>query len=192
MIRRLSVTLAVLVGLIVAVFAGSVRADTYSIDPVHSSLLFRIKHLNVSYVYGRINGVEGTVNVDEADPAKTSFDVSVKVANVDTGNKNRDNHLKTPEFFNAAEFPTINFKSTSVKVGDDKKLEVTGNLTMHGQTKPVTATLEFVGAANTRMGQRAGYDGMMTLKRSAFGMDQMTDAIGDDVIIKIGLEAVKK
>jgi len=159
---------------------------------VHSSLLFRIKHMNVSYVYGRFNNPEGTINVDEADPTKTSFDITVKVANVDTGNKNRDNHLKTPEFFNAEEFPTMTFKSTAVKVGEDKKLEVTGNLTIHGQTKPVTATLEFVGAASTRMGQRAGYDGMLTIKRTDFGMNQMTDAIGDDVIIKIGLEGVKK
>jgi len=192
-IRRSSfAVLGSIVALALFASPAAVRADTYSVDPVHSSLLFRIKHMNVSYVYGRFNNPEGTINVDEADPTKTSFDITVKVANVDTGNKNRDNHLKTPEFFNAEEFPTMTFKSTAVKVGEDKKLEVTGNLTIHGQTKPVTATLEFVGAASTRMGQRAGYDGMLTIKRTDFGMNQMTDAIGDDVTIKIGLEGVKK
>jgi polyisoprenoid-binding protein YceI len=194
--RRSSSSLAALfslVGLIALTAPGAaVRAETYTVDPVHSSLLFRIKHLSVSYVYGRFNNPEGTINVDDADPTKSSFDISVKVANIDTGNKNRDNHLKTPEFFNASEFPTMTFKSTSVKVGDDKKLEVTGNLTIHGQTKPVTATLEHVGTGNTPMGQRAGYDGSLTIKRSDFGMNQMLEAIGDDVTIKIGLEALKK
>jgi polyisoprenoid-binding protein YceI len=169
------------------------RADAYKLDPVHSTAAFRIKHANVSYFYGRINGPEGTVNVDESDPSKTTFEVQLKAANIDTGNPNRDKHLKSPDFFSAEEFPTISFKSTSVKASADNKLEVTGDLTMHGQTKPITFTMEHVGTADVpRMGHRTGYDAMITLKRSDFGMTKFQDLLGDEVNIHMGVEAAKQ
>src|ERR1051325_10983208 len=82
-------------------------ADTYQVDGVHSSLLFRVKHLEVSYLYGRINGASGTLVIDEADPTKSSFNASAEVKNIDTNNPQRDTHLKGPDFFNGKEFPTI-------------------------------------------------------------------------------------
>lgn len=172
--------------------AGVARADNYKVDPVHSTIVFRIKHVNVSWFYGRFNGPEGTVVDDAADPTKTSFDVQVKVANVDTGVQKRDDHLKSPDFFSAKEFPTIAFKSTSVKKAGDK-LEVTGDMTIHGQTKPITVTMERVGAADTKMmGYRVGYAGEFTIKRSDFGMSKMLDALGDEVTIMFGLESQKQ
>ena len=172
--------------------AGVAQADNYKVDPVHSTIVFRIKHVNVSWFYGRFNGPEGTVVDDAADPTKTSFDVQVKVANVDTGVQKRDDHLKSPDFFSAKEFPTIAFKSTSVKKAGDK-LEVTGDMTIHGQTKPITVTMERVGAADTKMmGYRVGYAGEFTIKRSDFGMSKMLDALGDEVTIMFGLESQKQ
>src|SRR6476620_1597870 len=135
-VRRLLIGGVAIVALLVSV----VRADTYKLDPVHSTAVFRIKHANVSYFYGRIVGPEGTIDVDSSDPTKLHFDVTLKIANIDTANPNRDKHLKSPDFFSAQEFPTITFKSTSVKAGADNKLEVTGDMTMHGQTKPITFT----------------------------------------------------
>jgi polyisoprenoid-binding protein YceI len=170
--------------------AGVAQADNYKVDPVHSSIVFRIKHFNVSWFYGRINAPEGTVVDDAGDPTKSSFDVQLKVANIDTGNPKRDEHLKSPDFFSAKEFPTLSFKSTSVKKAGDK-LEVSGDLTIHGQTKPITVTLERVGAADTKMGSRVGYAGEFTIKRSDFGMSKMTDMLGDEVTIMLGLESVK-
>ena len=169
------------------------RADAYKLDPVHSTAIFRIKHAGVSYFYGRINGPEGTVNIDESEPSKTTFEVQLKVANVDTGNPARDKHLKSPDFFSADEFPTISFKSTSVKASADNKLEVTGDLTMHGQTKPITITMEHVGTADVpRMGKRTGYDATITVKRSDFGMTKYLEMLGDEVTIRMGVEAGKQ
>jgi polyisoprenoid-binding protein YceI len=183
-------------GLIAAVILAGMslmaRADTYKIDPVHSTTAFRIKHFNVSYFYGRITAPSGTIEVDDSDPTKTVFNVELKTANIDTAQPNRDNHLKSADFFSAKEFPTITFKSTSVKKLDENKMEVTGDLTMHGQTKPITATVEHVGTADTQMGHRSGYDCDLTLKRSDFGMTKFTEMLGDDVHIRIGLEGVKQ
>jgi polyisoprenoid-binding protein YceI len=145
-----------------SLFVGNsvLAGDTYKLDPVHATAAFKIKHANVSQFYGRINGPEGTIVLDEADPTKTTFDITLKAANIDSGNPKRDDHLKSPDFFSAQEFPTITFKSTSVKKAGDNKLEVTGDMTMHGQTKPITVTLEQGGPTDVpRMGKRAGFSG---------------------------------
>jgi len=173
-------------------FVSLVRADTYKVDPVHSTSVFRIKHANVSYFYGRINGPEGTIDVDSSDPQKLQFNVQLKAANIDTANPGRDKHLKSPDFFSAEEFPTITFKSTSVKAGEGGKMEVTGDMTMHGQTKPVTIMVEHVGTADVpRMGHRTGFDCTFTIKRSDFGMTKFQELLGDDVMIRVGLEGAK-
>ena len=131
--------------------------------------------------------------MDESDPTKTSFQIELKTANIDTNNPARDNHLKTPDFFSAKEFPTISFKSTSVKTTSDNKLEVTGDMTMHGQTKPVTITMERVGTADVpRMGHRTGYDATLVIKRSDFGMTKYLEMLGDEVRIRVGLEGAKQ
>jgi polyisoprenoid-binding protein YceI len=169
------------------------RADTYKIDPVHSSVIFRAPHINTGYVFGRFDQFGGTINDDTSDPSKTSFDVTIQVDSVDTGNPQRDGHLKSPTFFSAKEFPTITFKSNSVKSSGDKKLEVTGDLTMHGQTKPITFTVERVGSSNLpNFGQRVGYFGTFTVKRSDFGMTGMPEAVGDEIEMMVALEGVKK
>src|SRR3954462_8331101 len=154
--------------LAIALFASAfASADTYKVDPMHSSIVFKSKHLDTSYVFGRFNEFGGTVNVD-TDPSKMSFDVSAKVDSIDTGNGKRDTHLKSPDFFSAKEFPTIAFKSTSVKAAGEGKYEVTGDLTLHGVTKPVTVTLNKTGES-TMMGNRVGFLSTFTVKRSDFG-----------------------
>ena len=113
------------------------------------------------------------------------------VCDPDTANQKRDDDLRGPDFFSVKEFPTLSFKSTSVKSAGENKMEVTGDLTIHGQTKPITVTLEHVGTADTRMGHRTGFAGEFTIKRTDFGMSKMTDMVSDDVTIMIGLEAKK-
>src|SRR4051794_8586674 len=106
---------AALVIALLTLCSGIVQAaDNYRVDPVHSTTAFKIKHFNISWFYGRINAPEGNIVVDN-DPAKTEFDVQLKAANIDTGVQKRDDHLKSPDFFSATEFPTLSFKSTSVK-----------------------------------------------------------------------------
>jgi polyisoprenoid-binding protein YceI len=165
----------------------------FQIDAVHSSVNFRVKHLGVSYNYGRFNSISGTVNFDEKAPEKSSIEVEIKSESVDTNNPGRDKHLKSPDFFNAKQFPTITFKSTSVKKTADRMLEVTGDLTLHGVTKSIKANAEMVGSAKDPRGGglRTGFDAMFKVKRSDFDMKFMLDGIGDEVDIHMGLEAVR-
>jgi polyisoprenoid-binding protein YceI len=174
-------------------FVNTVRADDYKVDPVHSSVIFRIKHANVSFFYGRFNDKQGTVTVDESDPSKDSFDISIKTESFDSNNPARDKHVKSADFFSAQEFPTIHFKSTSVKPVGDNKLEVTGDLTLHGTTKPITVTMDRIGTADVpRMGRRTGFETTFTIKRSDYGMNKMLDVLGDEVTLMVGIEAAKQ
>lgn len=172
--------------------AGSVRADDYAVDPVHSAAVFRVKHVGMSWVYGRFKDISGTFSADAQNPAATRFELGAQVDSIDTNNPKRDEHLKSPDFFNAMQFPTISFKSTSVKPVEGG-YEVTGDLTMHGVTKPVTFTLKGGRTAEFPKGvQRTGYTGGFTVKRSEFGMDKMVGPIGDDIEVQLSFEGTKK
>ncbi len=184
----------ILAALVLATTGATALADNYAIDPVHSTDVFKIKHLNVAYVYGRINGPEGKISYDPASPEATTFDVTLQSANVDTGNAARDNHLKSPAFFNAKEFPTLTFKSTSVKKLDDKTLEVTGDLTIHGTTKSVTVKVDVVGIGPgvPQTGPVAGFESTFTINRNDYGIKEFPGMLGDDVTFTISLEGDKK
>ena len=190
---RSAVLSAVVLGMLAATQARA--ADSYKIDPVHSTAIFRISHLGSSFVYGRFDDVGGAFTVDEAKPEDVKFDVSIKADSVDTNSAARDKHLKSADFFSANEFPTLTFKSTEVKSNGDKKYDVTGDLTIHGVTKSVGAKIEFVGTADgtaMKMGFRAGYEAHFTIKRSDFGMDKMIPMIGDEIRITVSLEGVRE
>jgi polyisoprenoid-binding protein YceI len=177
---------------VVAAWSQVAAADTYKVDPVHSFALFSIHHFNAGNVWGRFNEPTGQFTLDQADPGKDSFQVELKVAKLDTGNAKRDSDLKGPDWFNARQFTTITFKSTSVKKGDGNNLEVTGDLTIHGVTKSVVVPVEITGIAKDPFGNtRAGIQGTTTIKRSDFGMKNMAGAVGDDVHLIVALEATK-
>jgi polyisoprenoid-binding protein YceI len=176
-----------------AVSAAPAAADDYAIDPVHSGVSFRIQHVGLSSVQGRFNEFSGAFTIDP-DAAKCSFRMEIKVDSVDSNNKQRDTHLKSPDFFNAKQFPTITFKSTSVKATDGG-YEVTGDLTMHGVTKPVTFTLNGGKTAEFPKGvKRTGYSGEVKIKRSDFevGKPDFAAALGDEVPVAIDFEGTKK
>jgi len=182
-----------LVALVVLFTSTLVSAETYAVDPVHSFVTFRIKHLNTSYTYGRFNSPEGAINYDAANPEKTTLEVTVKVANVDTNNAARDNHLKSPTFFNVKEFPTITFKSNAAQKKDDTHLEITGDLTLLGVTKSITLNVEITGTGKDMKGNPlVGFETTLAIKRSDYGMKEMLDAVGDDVSLAISIEAGKK
>lgn len=167
-------------------------ADNYAVDPMHTSVYFKISHLGLSSVYGRFNSFSGTFAVDPAEPGNCSFGLTIKTDSIDTNNRKRDDHLRSPDFFNVKQFPTISFKSTAVeaiKAG----YKVTGELTMHGVTKPVTLVLEGGRKAEFPPGvQRTGFSTELTLKRSDFGMTKFSEALGDDVLVAISFEGTKK
>lgn len=172
---------------------AALRADAYKVDPQHSTGVFRIHHFNAGYIWGLIAGPTGTVEYDPADPGKISFNVSVPLANLDTHVERRDNDLRGPDWFNAKQFPTIDFKSTAVKKTGDNAYDVTGDLTIHGVTKSVTLPFEMTGIGKGMMGEtRAGFESTFTIKRSDYDMKAMPGGVGGDVRIIVALEAVKQ
>ena len=180
---------------VLAVATASIQAqDTFNVDTAHSSLIFRVKHLNTSYAYGRFNDFSGSFVIDKKSPAKNSLNLEVKTASVDTANAQRDTHLKGPDFFNVKQFPTATFKSKSVKLGGAPgTMDVTGDLTINGVTKPVKATIELTGEGPTPFKDyRAGLETTLTLKRSDFGIKFMPEGLGDEVKLVVSLEGVRK
>ena len=174
--------------------ADTEATETYKVDPVHTTAIFRIKHLGVTYFYGRFNETTGTFTLDTENPSDMSFDVQIKTQSVDTNATGRNNHLKSADFFNAKQFPTISFKSKSVQASGENMYTVSGDLTLHGVTKPITVRMEFVGQGDRgpRFGYRAGFDATFTIKRSDFGMNFMQGMLGDEVTIMVGLEGARQ
>jgi polyisoprenoid-binding protein YceI len=184
---------AVVVGLGVGTASQSaMAADDYTFDLVHSSVSFKARHLDISWIHGRFNEVEGKFSLDRENPGKSSFELSIKADSVDTGNKARDEHLRQPDYFDAKQFPTIDFKSTSVKA-TPKGYEVIGNFTMHGQTKPITIVLEGGKEIDFRGTKRVGFSTDFSVKRSDFGFDKNNiGLIGDDALVFIDFEGTRK
>ena len=180
-----------------AVLAASVAvpalAATFKVDSTHSTLIFRVKHMNASYAYGRFNAISGEFAIDEANPAASSFNFTIKTDSVDTADAKRDAHLKNADFFNAAQFPTITFKSKTVKAAGKGAYDVTGDLTLHGVTKPITVKVEHTGTSKGMGGATiAGIESTFTLKRSEFGMKNMVGPVGDDVTVTLSAEGGAK
>ncbi len=183
--------LAALTMLVVVAAAPAGAAEEYGIDPAHSSVSFKISHMGLSYIHGRFNDISGSFTLDQ-DPASCSFSMTLKADSIDTANQKRDEHLKGPDFFNAKQFPTITFKSTSIKPIKDG-YAVTGDLTMHGATKAVSFSL--VGGRKVEFPKgvtRTGYSTDLILKRSDFGIDKFAQMLGEDVHISIGFEGTHR
>ncbi|MEQ1568289.1 MAG: YceI family protein [Myxococcota bacterium] len=170
----------------------SFAADTYDVDPVHSTVLFSATHFNASKFFGRFDNTTGTVMIDEASPAASKVALTVKTSSVSTWDAKRDEHLKGADFFNATQFPEIKFVSKSVaKTGD--KWAVTGDFTLHGVTKTITVDFTKVGEGDDPWGgHRAGWYAEFNIKRSDYGMNFMVPAIGDDVKLIVSVEGVRK
>lgn len=172
--------------------ASARAAEEYQFDPVHSSISFKARHLDISWIHGRFNEAEGKFSIDKEDPAKCWFQFSIKVESIDTANKARDEHLRQPDYFDTKQFPTIDFKSTQVKAVKGG-YDVTGQLTMHGKTKKVTFTLEG-GKEKDWMGSKhIGFSAELSLKRSDFDFDPKNiGLIGDEARIYIDFEGSHK
>ena len=176
-----------------ALTAAPAMAESYSIDAVHSSVGFSIRHL-VSRTSGNFTDFSGTIVYDPAAPGKTAVEATIKVASIDTRNTSRDQHLKGDDFLNAAVHPEITFKSTDARL-DGSVLQVTGNLTLHGVTRQITLPVEVLGiGTHPRNGAPvAGFASQVTIKRSDYGVDSWTDAagvLGDEVRVELTMEAI--
>lgn len=178
--------------------APAASTEAWGIDKSHSNATFKVRHL-MSNVSGSFKDFDADIQIDRANPAKSSVEFTIQAASINTGNDNRDNHLKSPDFFDVAKFPTISFKSTSVKAKSKNSFDVTGNLTMHGVTKQITLPVEFLGfGKDPRGNEKAGFEIETTLNRKDFGilwnrnLDEGGVLLGDDVKVAIDLEVGKK
>ena len=170
----------------------AVAADEYAYDLVHSSVSFKARHLDISWIHGRFNEVDGKFSLDRQDPAKSTFQLTIKAESVDTANPARDEHLRQPDYFDTKQFPTIEFKSTGVK-SIEGGYEVTGDFTMHGKTKEITFALMGGREIESRDVKRVGFSTELKLKRSDFGFDKNAiGPIGDEAIIIIDCEGTRK
>jgi len=191
-IRWFSLAAVLVIGGTVGRGSAARGADTYTVDPVHSSISFMISHVGISNIHGRFNDFSGKFTIDSADPARSSFTLSIPISSIDTNNVKRDQHLRAPDYFNAKQFPTMSFQSTNVKAVDGG-YEVTGDLTLHGVTRPVSFTLK--GGDKVvefpKKTKRIGFVSSFSIRRSEFGVTADLKLLGDEVPIVIGIEAAR-
>ena len=195
MLKRLS--LAALVAVSPAAFAA---VDNYAVDPLHSSVNFTVDHLGLTNIHGRFNKFNGAFSMDKA--AKTgSVEASVDTASIDTNEndkgsraRSRDEHLRSADFFNAAEFPKMTFKSTKVAFSGESPSAIEGNLTLLGVTHPATFNVERFkcNPASGNAKERCGGLAVGKLKRSDFGMKRGIPSIGDEITIVLAFEGDKQ
>src|SRR5438874_2850922 len=183
---------AIVLTLISAFVLSANAADTFKVDPVHSFVLFSVQHLGIANTYGRFNDISGIVVFDRDNPSKSSVELSVPVESLDTNNASRERSLKSPDFFNVKQFPTLTFKSTKVE-GNGDTLKVSGDLTIRGVTKPVTVDFKKGREGKGVFGEwRGGGGTRFTIKRCEFGMNFELGEVGDEVTIILSVEGVKK
>lgn len=190
--RPIAIAFASIAALVLSSLA---HADEYEIDPTHTHVGFTISHMGFSETYGVFKNVSGTLTLDEAKPETSKIDVTIDVASLDTANEKRDEHVKGKDFLDAATYPTMTFKSTKVEVTGKDTATITGDLTLHGVTKPVGLFVKLNKAGPSPMDksrQVAGFSALGKLKRSDFGITTYIPTIGDEVTLAISTEAVRK
>jgi len=185
---------------VLAVSASAALAQsTWKIDPAHSQAEFTIKHMGISNVRGRFTNINGEILFNDDDPAKSTVKAAIDTTTVDTGVAQRDGHLKSPDFFDVAKFPEMSFTGKSItKSGDD--YTVSGDLTLHGVTRPVALHLEAPGKEQIGMDNKLhrGFSATTTIRRQDFGLTwngtlkSGDNMLGDDVKISLDIEAVKE
>jgi polyisoprenoid-binding protein YceI len=164
-------------------------AGKWTIDPVHSDVAFVARHFTVSKVRGRFNGVSGTIVTDE-EPTRSSVTATIAAASVDTGNEQRDNHVRSADFLNVDEHENLTFTSTAVRI-DGEDVEIDGDLTVHGVTRPVTLTGELGGFADSPHGRVLGVSAATEILRSDFGIGGAlpTAVVSEKIKIELSIEA---
>jgi polyisoprenoid-binding protein YceI len=166
---------------------AAVQAGRYAVEPVHTRVQFSVSHMGFSNWYGDFTGVTGALSLDPKAIASAKVDITVPVASVSTTNTTLDGELKSADWFDAAKYPTIRFVSTKVVQTAPGKADITGDLTFHGVTKPVTLAATFIGAGPNPMSKAytVGFDATATLKRSDFGVKTYVPMVRDETTLRI-------
>jgi len=188
MIRRIAIATSL------ALASASVFATTYTLEPNYTQGVFRWNHLGFSSPAAQFSQGTGTLEFDPADPVRSSVTVTIPLSTLNTGVPDLDEDFRSTDFFDTARFPSATFKSTRVEKGSMKdKLKVTGNLSLHGVTKPVTldVTLVKLGTNPRSSLPTVGFDALTTVKRSDFGLGKYVPQVGDEVEMRIIIQAVE-
>ena len=171
--------------------------ESWTVDKGHSTATFKIRHFTANVV-GQFRDFDATINLDRANPAKSSVEFTIQATSVDTNSENRDKHLRSPDFFEVEKFPTITFKSSAIAAKGKDAFAVTGDLTMHGVTKRVTLPVTFGGFLKTKRGEKAGFEVETVLNRKDYeitwnrALDEGGFMLSDDVKVTINLELNKQ
>lgn len=169
-------------------------AADWTIDDDHSFALFRVQHMGAGFTWGRFDAISGELSYDPANPAGSKVAVTIQAASVSTGVPKMEDHLRTPDFLDVKQFPTLSFVSKSWTAKADDTYEIAGDLTIHGVTKAITVTAQRTGQgvdAYTKK-NRLGFETTFTIHRGDFGLKYGPGAIGEDVRITFALESIQK
>ncbi len=190
--RGLVPTATLCLALMLATAAPADEA-TFAVDPVHTTVMFRIRHADVSWFYGRFDRAGGKFVLD-ADGNLKSLDVYVEAASINTNNAERDKVLRSEPFFDAKKHPKIRFVSRRIRPLGPDRWRVTGELTLRGVTRPVTVEIEKVGEAETRVpgGYRVGLHTVFSIRRTDFAMNALLNGLGDEVRLFVAIEGLRK
>ncbi len=172
---------------------AAAQTGTWQIDPMHSAAQFSVRHLGVSTVRGAFTKVSGSAKFDPTDPAKTSLDATIEATSVDTRVEMRDNDLRSPNFLEVQKYPTITFHSKQVKGAGAGKLQITGDLTIHGVTKEVVLDVDGPSAPmkDPWGNQRIGASAATKINRKDFGVNGASGVVGDEITITIDAELIQ-
>lgn len=186
---------SIFAAVIMAIATFSVQAEDYVIDTnkAHAFIQFKISHLGYSWVLGRFNTFSGEFSYDEKDPAASKIKVEVDVSSVDTNEAERDKHLRSDDFLYTDKYPKATFVSTGFKELADGKAELTGNLTLHGVTKPITIAVNYIGHGEDPWGgYRRGFDGTTSFKLADFGITSKLGPASETVHLFLSVEGIRK
>lgn len=186
------IALTVVAALAISALAAA-QAGTWQIDPNHSAAQFSVRHLGVSTVRGAFTKVSGSATYDPANPSKSSVDVTIDASSVDTRVQMRDNDLRSPNFLDVQKYPTITFKSKQAKAAGEGKLQIVGDLTIHGVTKEVVLDVDGPSAQikDPWGNQRIGASATTKINRNDFGVKSLPGVVGDDISITIDTELIQ-
>jgi len=186
-------------GVLALALAGSARAETWSFDPVHSSINFSVQHMMLSNVTGEFDKFSGTISANGQDPSSIAIEATIDASSIDTHTEKRDNDLRSANFLDVAKYPTITFKSTKIESAGQNRWKVTGDLTLHGVTKPVV--LDVTGPTpevNVMGAPHRAASATTTINRQDFGitfnktLDNGGMVVGNEVTVTINVDAAKK
>jgi polyisoprenoid-binding protein YceI len=183
---RLFAILAVLVSIALPVLA---EVETFTFDKAHTLIGFRVRHV-LTKVEGRFKSFDGTIWLDRQNPAASKVDLTIQTTTIDTGVENRDNDLRSANYFDVAKYPTITFKSMKVEPKGNDQYDVTGEFSMHGVTKTIRVPVKHLGFAPGKT-EKAGFEVTLPISRKDYGIASGGPVVGDDVEINIQVEANK-